>query len=116
MDTVVLDKYKVSFLTKRLNGKLVKDMASLNECFDQFITDYRGRNEAITLQNAVLKVISGAEEKAIGISPTLLTAEITLEATNIYEDPEYDSSSIPSFSIPTTDFKSILEAWIEYLK
>jgi len=115
MDTATLNKYKVSFLTKRLNSRLVKDMSSLNDLFGQFVTDFRDKIEAITLRNGVLKVMGGVVEKEIVISPTLLTAEITLEFTKFYEDPEYDSSTMPSFSIPTNDFKSILESWIEYL-
>jgi hypothetical protein len=115
MDTAILNKYNVSFLTKRLNNRLVKDMSSLNDLFDQFITDHRDKIEAITLRDGILNVMSGVVEKAIAISPTLLTAEVTLELTKFYEDPEYDSSTIPFISIPTNDFKSILESWIEYL-
>ncbi|MVN19942.1 hypothetical protein [Mucilaginibacter arboris] len=115
MNINLLNKYDIKFINTIFLNENVKRIDSPNKYLNQFITDSRTVEEANDLLNAINKVCKGNTKKLIGISLTLLAIEITQHDVKLYDEPDFNSSDDPIFTMPTNDFKTIVEDWIEFL-
>lgn len=114
----ILDQYQVEFsMPVNLGG--LKHISSINESMSQFIEDHYTIREANRLLSGINKTIAGIEPGEGGFyTQSLMIAIISASETKIYDNmDEYDDdeSMLPSFELPTLDFKEIVEAWANYL-
>lgn len=91
-------------------------MDSPNGVLNQFITDYRTAYDITTFLLSIINdVLTGKSQKQILISETLITAVVGKYNTIMYSDPDYSDSDEPEFSLPSLDFKLIIEAWQNFI-
>ena len=97
----------------------MKVITSKNKWLSQFVADHDSQIEINRILNAVNRIIDNNDNSAKWYpTKSLQIAVVTSAMTKIYEDMESyeDNNSIePSFTLPTADFKVILETWRAYL-
>jgi hypothetical protein len=119
MDT--LKKYKITFAKVVKQNFTYLGVDSVNDWLSIIIQDHKTISEANRLLNGVNKAISENKQNPQWDFPTqgMVIAVVDAVNTKIYENlEEYaENKSIPaSFTLPTLDFKNIVEKWIQYLQ
>lgn len=114
----ILNQYKVSFSIKTFFNQNFKSMHTINDMLTVYIMDHNTPLQANLLINEINEVLQ--ETKILGgwDTQSLYFCRITPDKTQIYSDLESwkENNNIePDFVLPTSDFKSIVEAWRDYL-
>ncbi|HEY6141873.1 MAG TPA: hypothetical protein VIV55_00410 [Flavobacterium sp.] len=84
-----------------------------------YISDHYYYDAANELLNDINEVLTGEILRAGGQTQSLYLGEIKISETKIYRDMEAweeDNTITPDFTLPTADFKVIVEAWRDYLQ
>ena len=114
----ILNQYEVSFSNPASFGK--KLIASVNPVMNQFIGDHYRLNEANSLLNFVNDIISSNSSVFVdSYTQSEQIALINSTVTKIYADMDAyldDNNITPDFTLPTPDFKVIVQAWRDYLQ
>jgi hypothetical protein len=114
----ILQQYQVQFSTP-LNFVLYNKIITVNSVMSQIIGDHYTIYDANALLSGVNQVINDPNTNEMDFyTDSLQLALITKTVTIIFADSDaYDNDNTiaPSFSIPTTDFQIIVEAWKNYL-
>jgi len=115
----ILNKYSVKFSTSK-DFALSNRVETINPWLTQFIGDHYTLIEANRLLTGVRKIlISNDSGNYCFDTQSLQVASVTKSLTKIYEDVdkyEENPNMIADFSLPTQDFKVIVEAWKNYLE
>lgn len=118
MKKEILKQYKVSFSNPVSNS--MKDISTINETLSAFIWDHYTLSDANDLLNFINDIISsnGSVFEEVYTQSEAL-ALINSTTTKIYIDMDAygeNNNLTPDFTLPTTDFKVIVEAWRDYLQ
>jgi len=109
-----LNQYEVKFV-----NTFGKQIYTINTWLSAYINDHYTVEEAERLLNKnINKVLNREIEKGGGQTQSLYFAEITILETKIYQDMEaweVNNTITPDFTLPTSHFKTIVEAWRDYL-
>lgn len=114
-----LEKYKISFVkVARFNGRI--KVHSVNDYFSSFLGEHRTIYDATELVNGINDAINNSLQDPERGFPTqgMLIAVIDATQTKIYDDLKAYATNHgipPTFTLPTADFKEIVEAWVQYL-
>lgn len=116
-----LKKYNISFAKVIIHNTAFNKVHSNNTWLSLLVKDHNTISEANRLLNGVNTAISENKQNPQWGFPTqgMVIAVVDAVNTKIYEDlEEYanNKSISPSFTLPTLDFKEIVEAWIQYLQ
>ena len=112
----VIDTYKIQFLRREIHGRFWNIMTSSSEVLDQLIDGYPTPyliNEFLIQE--INNVLDGIIVSETIISETMVSAVITPQNTNLYQDPHYDPTSNPDFNLPTIDLHAIAHAWLQFV-
>lgn len=114
----ILNQYKVSFSKPVGIGKNL--INSVNPVMNQFIGDHYRLSEANNLLNFVNGIISSNSSLFVdSYTQSEQIALINSTVTKIYADMDAygeNNNLTPDFTLPTPDFKVIVEAWRDYLQ
>jgi hypothetical protein len=110
----VLHQYKISFFKKEILNRIFYGMKSINPLLDQLITDDQTVDDVDESLEAINALLNGDINEINYSGQSLNTIVASPLITLIYDDPEYDANS-SHFSLPTSEFKIITEAWRDYL-
>ena len=110
-----LESYNIVFARVIRANHSYFDISSVNDWLSIVIQDHRSISEATRLLNGINKAINENWQYSDWGFPTqgLVIAVVDVSITRVYEDlREYanDKSIAPSFTLPTSDFKEIVEA------
>ena len=111
----VLIDYKVELFNK---VNLGKGLSTKDQMLTSVIFDHYNIRKANQLLDDICNILSGISLEIAIPTPSLYLIEISLSTTKIYDDGhawEEDNNIIPSFTLPTVDFKIIVEAWRDYI-
>ncbi|MBN2746089.1 MAG: hypothetical protein JXR34_05125 [Bacteroidales bacterium] len=111
----VIENYKVRFYISDLVGAAIK---TNNGLLSSFIWEYCDSDEAIDLLDAINDVLNGSLTIADGVTQGLIFVKILANTTSLYKNADAyfeDETIAPDYTIPTTDLKEIVEAWLDYL-
>ena len=114
----ILHQYQVKFSSPADYGTHNR-IDSVNDWLSLFIEDHYSLYESNRLLSGVTAIINSDDATGGGFdTQSLYLAIINCNTTNIYSDlDDYfnDSKATPSFSLPTSDFQIIVQAWRDYL-
>ncbi len=114
----ILNQYDVQFSTP-LNYALYNKITTVNSVMSQIIGDHYTIYDANALLTGVNQVMSDPNSNEIDFyTNSLQLAIVTKTLTNIYDDSDAyddDDSIEPFYSLPTSDFLAIVQAWRDYL-
>lgn len=113
----ILTSYEIKFSTSGDYAMLNK-ITSVNDLMSQFIGDHYTLCEANRLLSGIKSVLNSNTSIYWTYTQSLQIAVLNNLITKIYEDIdayESDNSINPDFSLPTSDFKIIVEAWVNFL-
>jgi hypothetical protein len=114
----VLENYQVKFDSDKLKSGF-KSISTSNEWLSQFIDDHYTISETDRLLSGIKTILAEGHINGGGFpSQSYQLAIINNSVTKIFidlEEWEEDNNIIPAFTLPTNDFKIILEAWREQL-
>lgn len=114
----ILNQYKVKFSTP-LNYAKRNRIDTINDWLSLFIEDHNSVYEANRLLSGVNDIINSND--LIGVdfdTPSMYVAHISSSITKIYQDLDdylLNNDITPSYSIPTLDFRFVVEEWKNYL-
>ena len=112
----VIDTYKIKFVTRNFNGSLWNVTNSTNAVLSQLIGDYKTPDEVNNfLISEINNVLNGSIASETIISESMISANLSLQTTGLYQDPDYDPSSSADFELPTSDLLLIAKAWLNYI-
>lgn len=110
----ILEQYEVHFYYDA-----GKTLSTINTWLTCYISDHYHLREANRLLSGINSIISSNDTIGGGFpTQSLLVAVINSNTTKIYQDIEdwaNDNTIEPEHTLPTADFKEIVEAWKEYL-
>jgi len=112
----VLTDYSVQFSTRQKFGKT---LSTKNDALTAYISDYYTVDDVNRLLDGLTKVLNGQIPLAGGATQSLYLANITQSQTKIYMDYdtwENNNNITPDYTLPTSDFKAIVDAWKTYLE
>ena len=115
----VLNQYKVKFMVRNLFNTNVKSILTISDMLSAYITDLNTANKVNQLLNDITEVLNHIHPLGGGQTQSTYLAHITATETKIYQDMEEweENNNIqPDFTLPTSDFKVIVEAWRDYLQ
>lgn len=113
----ILEKYKIKFLERIIFDRPHKLIYSINDVFDQCISDYKTVEEVNNfLISEIDKVLNGISSEETIISESCVSVEISNDISKFYQEIHYLPGSPPDFLIPTQDFRKIAELWLHYLR
>lgn len=114
----VIQDYQVNFSTDIFFSKEFKKISTISDPLSNFLSDHNTLLTANLLLDEVNAVIAGTKPVGGWDTQGLSLAIITATTTKIYNDLdawENNNNMPPSFSLPTSDFKIIVEAWRDFL-
>ncbi|OCX52110.1 hypothetical protein BEL04_11480 [Mucilaginibacter sp. PPCGB 2223] len=114
----ILDLYKVNFSSSVDFPKLNR-ISSINTTMSQLIGDHYRLSEVNRLLFGINAVLNNDIPIYDTYTQSLQILITDVSTTRIYidlDDYEADNSIPPDFTLPTKDFKVIVEAWRDYLK
>ncbi|WP_304068314.1 hypothetical protein [Pedobacter glucosidilyticus] len=116
-----LKKYNISFAKVIIHNTTHNRVHSNNSWLSLLVKDHKTISDANRLLDGINTAINENWQNSDWGYPTqgMVIAIIDSDYTKIYEDlEEYanNKSISPSFTLPTLDFKEIVEAWIQYLQ
>jgi hypothetical protein len=116
----VLKKYKVSFKVQKIGNYQYKSVSSINIALSAYIEDHYTLDDVDDLIATIDTVQNkGASTEVINTTQSLNTSVITSKETKLFEGTDFygtDNSMDRGFSISTTDFKIIVEAWRDFIE
>lgn len=112
----VLNQYKVKFFTTIGNG-IHNRITSINDLLSQVIWDSYTIYDANVLLTGISSILNNNETIQFNTN-SLQVIVVDRNVTKLYEDfntYNADNTITPYFTLPTSDFKVIVEEWRNYL-
>lgn len=112
----ILQDYKVQFFNKVGYGK---SLYTINGMLTGYISDHYTASKSGSLLSDVNNVLNGVYPLGGGQTQSLYFATITALETKLYQDLEVwenNNNVTPNYVLPTIHFKTIIEAWKNYLQ
>ena len=114
-----LQNYHIEFKVKTLFNRDFKILYSMNDALSGYITEHNTPKLVNSLLIEINSVLNG--EKSLGGWDTqgMHLAKIEPEETKVYSDLElYEKNEkiIPNCILPTKDFRTIVEAWKDFVE
>jgi hypothetical protein len=113
----ILNKYQVQFSTP-LNYCLYNEIITINDLMSQIIGDQYKLSSANALLNAINNVINGVVNELVYFTDSCNALIINNSLTKLYDSSDNyanDNSILPYYTLPTSDFQVIVQAWRDYL-
>ncbi|TSJ40862.1 hypothetical protein FO440_14070 [Mucilaginibacter corticis] len=112
--STTIEAYKIQFVRRFVINDYEEEMISISDVFSRFFDDFTDTEDVNRyLLSTVNDVLNGVVSEKLMKSNTMVTAKITNKATMFFQGL---STDLPDFSLPTTDLKEIVEAWLNYLE
>lgn len=115
----VLEQYQIQFYIKNILGSDYKQIKTINTWLSAYIYSFNKVHRVNNLLDRINNVLDGSISDAGGQTQTMYYGVITISEIKIYQDYEaweQDNSITPDFTMPTLDFKEIIEAWKTFLE
>jgi hypothetical protein len=113
----ILENYKVKFYID--DEFSVACIDTNNDILSSFIWEHCDSDRTGDLLDAINDVLNGSLTIADGATQGLIFVKILANTTSLYKNANayYEDETIaPDYTIPTTDLKEIVEAWLDYLR
>lgn len=110
----MIGQYKIKFYRKNLHGRILFGMNSINSLLDQFVTQDQKLSNIDETLDAVNALLNGEINEINYTRDSGDTVIANNQTTTLYDDPNLSINS-PKFSLPTSDFKLIIEAWKNFV-
>jgi len=118
MNQSILKKYQVTFFIKTIFNENFKSLNTIDTYLTSYLTDFNDLERVGLLLSDVNSVLDGTYNLGGGQTQSMYYSEVKNNHTKIYKDYEnweLDNNITPDFTLPTSDFKIILEAWKSFL-
>lgn len=111
----VIKKYNINFFEREDIGK---DLSTNNDILSCYVWEHRNIQETDQSLRFVDQVLKGISLEIEYPTKSLYVIIFTESVVKIYDDAdewERDNNREPTYTLPTLDFKIILEAWRNFL-
>jgi len=108
----ILNQYNVVITRKKIWDEHRATIDTENNYLSMFIEDWDADDITNDLLPEIDKVLNGEEVEY----QTAHNSNVTIYVKQNYTSFSYTSTSTPDYTIPTRDFRIVLEAWKEFLE